>query len=99
MARPKGAPKVGGRVKGTPNKIKLGIRMKMSDFIIDHFNDFVKYWEELPKDSPAKFSTYINVLKYVLPPIAAEPLSEEGTESTAASAISKSIEDLKNASK
>lgn len=96
MARPKGAPKVGGRVKGTPNKIKLEIRMKMSDFIIDHFNDFVKYWEELPKDSPAKFSTYINVLK---PPIAAEPLSEEGTESTAASAISKSIEDLKNASK
>ena len=39
MARPKGAPKVGGRVKGTPNKIKLEIRMKMSDFIIDHFND------------------------------------------------------------
>ena len=98
MARPKGAPKVGGRVKGTPNKIKLEIRMKMSDFIIDHFSDFVKYWEELPKDSPAKFSTYINVLKYVLPPIAAEPLSEEGTEATA-SAISKSIEDLKNASK
>ena len=95
MARPKGAPKVGGRVKGTPNKIKLEIRM---NFIIDHFSDFVKYWEELPKDSPAKFSTYINVLKYVLPPIAAEPLSEEGTESTA-SAISKSIEDLKNASK
>ena len=93
MARPKGAPKVGGRVKGTPNKIKLEIRMKMSDF-----SEFVKYWEELPKDSPAKFSTYINVLKYVLPPIAAEPLSEEGTESTA-SAISKSIEDLKNASK
>ena len=88
MARPKGAPKVGGRVKGTPNKIKLEIRIKMSDFIIDH----------LPKESPAKFSTYINVLKYVLPPIAAEPFSEEGMESTA-SAISKSIEDLKNASK
>ena len=63
MARPKGAPKVGGRVKGTPNKIKLEIRMKMSDFIIDHFNDFVKYWEELPKDSPAKFSTYIKCAK------------------------------------
>ena len=98
MARPKGASKVGGRVKGTPNKIKLEIRIKMSDFIIAHFSDFVKYCEELPKESPAKFSTYINVLKYVLPPIAAEPFSEEGMESTA-SAISKSIEDLKNASK
>ena len=98
MARPKGAPKVGGRVKGTPNKIKLEIRIKMSDFIIDHFSDFVKYWEELPMESPAIFSTYINVLKYVLPPIAAEPFSEEGMESTV-SAISKSIEDLKNASK
>lgn len=93
MPRPKGLPKTGGRVKGTPNKIKLEVRLKIADFIIGNFPDFVKEWKALPPGSPVKFNTYVNLMKYVIPPVAAEQAEE--TKNEIASAISKSINDLK----
>lgn len=97
MARQLGAPKVGGRVVGTPNKIKMEVRIALADFIKGNFADFKRIWRALPDDNPTKIKTYVDVLKYILPPLQPEDLSVYDNH-TAANAIAKSVADVVNAS-
>ena len=53
MARPKGSPKVGGRVKGTPNKLTAGIKEAIRDAL--EIAGGVDYLVGVARDNPAVF--------------------------------------------
>ena len=83
-------PRIGGRQKGTPNKVSKGTKEKLADFINDNFDEFVEAWKSLPSTNPYKLSTFVQVLKLVIP----VPREDDGKEDERASAIRKSIEDI-----
>lgn len=67
MARQKndGKGRMGGRKKGTPNKVTKDTRTAISLFIDEHFEEFMTEWGTLePRD---KCEVYIKMCKFVLP--------------------------------
>lgn len=60
MARPKGSPKVGGRVKGTPNKMTAAVK----DMILQALNEAhkdggVAYLKDQAAKNPTAFLTLV----------------------------------------
>jgi len=62
---PKGLPKSGGRVAGTPNKTDE-IKNKIRLFLNTNFEKAIETWEKI--DCPKqKFDAYVSVMPYVYP--------------------------------
>lgn len=72
MPRQKGDGKgrLGGRQKGTPNKITGDLREAIRDFTTGNFHDFVKSWKEI-KIPKYKCDVYVAMCKFVLPTLTA----------------------------
>ena len=83
-------PRIGGRQKGTPNKVRKGTRERLIEFVNENIDEFISSWRSLPATNPYKLSTFVQVLKLVVSP----PKDDEGNEDERASAIRKSIEDI-----
>ena len=69
MAKPKGSPKVGGRVKGRPNKVTAPIREKFQQLLDEYgIDEMVKDLRALP---PKDRMTIIAALaEYIVPKLA-----------------------------
>ena len=69
MAKPKGSPKVGGRVKGTPNKVTAPIREKFQQLLDEYgIDEMVKDLRELsPKD---RMTIISGLAEYIVPKLA-----------------------------
>lgn len=69
MAKPKGSPKVGGRVKGTPNKVTAPIREKFEQLLDQYGID--QMVKDLRALSPKDRMTIISGLaEYIVPKLA-----------------------------
>lgn len=65
MARPKGSPKLGGRQKGTPNKITQSTKEWLNDFLTGKREQVERDFMDLsPKD---RINAYEKLLQYVTP--------------------------------
>ena len=83
-------PRIGGRQKGTKNKVSKATKERLVEFVMDNMDEFIEAWKALPATNPAKLTTFVQVLKLVVP----VPKEDEEEEDERASAIRKSIEDL-----
>lgn len=77
MARPKGSPKLGGRVAGTPNKVTQEARQAIAMFVdqnahrLTEWLDRVANGDENNKPNPAKaFELFQSVVEYHVPKLA-----------------------------
>ena len=60
MAREKGSPKLGGRKKGTPNKVTADIRQRIKTFVENEFDSVVADFSGLEaKDKVALFERFL----------------------------------------
>lgn len=66
MPRPKGQPKVGGRKKGTPNKVAKDLRERIRLFLDEKWPEAVEAWETIDKPGE-KLRLYIDLSRFVLP--------------------------------
>ena len=57
--------KLGGRAKGTPNKVTLDLRLRISDFLSTNFATLEAKMLELEPDAYCR--TYTALLPYVMP--------------------------------
>ena len=65
MARAKGSPKLGGRKKGTPNKVTADIKQRIKQFIENEFDNVVVDFGKLEvRDKVALFERF---LSYAVP--------------------------------
>jgi hypothetical protein len=61
--------KTGGRQKGTPNKLSVSLREKISEFVEDETESIL---EEIAKlEGREKLEMYFKLLRYVMPPMQA----------------------------
>ena len=66
MPRPKGQPKIGGRKKGTPNKVSKDLRERIRLFLDEKWPEAVEAWETIDKPGE-KLRLYIDLSRFVLP--------------------------------
>lgn len=66
MPRPKGQPKIGGRKKGTPNKVAKDLRERIRLFLEEKWPEAVETWESIDKPGE-KLRLYIDLSRFVLP--------------------------------
>lgn len=69
----KGNPKTGGRQKGTPNKIKDGLREKIKNFAEENFEEVIEAWRTI-EEPDKKLKAYIDICAYALPKLQAVQL-------------------------
>ena len=71
MARPKGdgRGRLGGRVKGTPNKTTSERKKRITEFIEGHWDEFEAAFKKL--DPKEMCSTYMGMMQYYAPKLAA----------------------------
>ena len=110
MARAKGSPKLGGRKKGTPNKVTADIKHRIKQFIENEFDDVVVGFGKLEaRDKVALFERF---LSYAVPKMAQVDITTQvaaeyaelerllrNAPDDAVTAIVKKIEELKEISK
>ena len=76
MPRPKGdgRGRLGGRAKGTPNKVNKGRRELIAQFLDDNWGEFVDLYK---KSTPAKKQEiYMEMLPYTTPKLQAIEMKE-----------------------
>lgn len=66
MPRPKGQPKIGGRKKGTPNKVSKDLRERIRLFLDEKWPEAIETWETIDKPGE-KLRLYIDLSRFVLP--------------------------------
>jgi hypothetical protein len=59
--------KVGGRKKGSPNKITRDLKKSITDFLECNFDNFQNWFNEL--DASEKTKIYLSLLEYSVPKI------------------------------
>ena len=69
----KGQPKTGGRQKGTPNKVKDGLRERISNFAEENFDEVVEAWKQI-QEPDKKIKAYNDICAYALPKLQAVQL-------------------------
>lgn len=69
MARIKGSPKSGGRVKGTPNKLTMPIRDALAQFIYGKLGELPEIWDNL--EPQHKIECLSKLMPYVAPKLEA----------------------------
>lgn len=77
MARPKGQPKLGGRAKGTPNKVTTEARAAIAQFVDGNAHRLAEWLDAVAsgshngKPDPAKaFELFQSVVEYHIPKLA-----------------------------
>lgn len=76
MAKPKGSPKVGGRVKGTPNKVTAPIREKFQQLLDGYGID--KMLKDLESLKPKERLDIVSGLaEFVIPKLARTEVKNE----------------------
>lgn len=65
MGAHKGHKKMGGRQKGSSNKVTGELRNRIKDFLDNKFEEVLKSWDKL--DPPKKIALYERFMNYVLP--------------------------------
>lgn len=78
MARPKGQPKLGGRVKGVPNKMTHSIRDMLAAFVSEKVQELPTLWDRL--EDKEKIDCLAKMMPYVAPKL--ESVSLNGGENT-----------------
>lgn len=61
-----GRGRLGGRVKGVPNKSTKEMRDTISKFVEENFDEFTKSWKTI-KPPDKQCAVYIDLLKYAIP--------------------------------
>ena len=61
-----GRGRLGGRAKGTPNKVTKELRERAKEFTDGHFDEFVSAWKMI-EDPKEKCDIYLKITKFVLP--------------------------------
>lgn len=69
----KGQPKTGGRKKGTPNKVKDGLREKIQNFAEENFDEVIRVWHEIAEPEK-KIKAYNDICAYAIPKLQAVQL-------------------------
>ncbi len=95
MGRPKGdgRGRLGGRSKGTPNKVTGDLRAAIKEFAEDNFGEFIKSWKEI-KSPKYKCDVYVALCKFVLPTLSSVDMNaqiEQKTFSDELEELSKEI--------
>ena len=82
MARRKGdgLGRIGGRAKGTPNKVTKEMRELISKFLDGHWDDFVDMYENADVDK--KLDIYMGLMPYATPKMASVEYHEESKPKT-----------------
>lgn len=76
VGRPKGAPKCGGRVKGTPNKATADARAAIGKFVDDNAGRLQGWLDRIAEKDPEKaFSLFQSVIEYHVPKLARTELT------------------------
>ena len=72
MARPKndGRGRIGGRSKGTPNKVTVERRARVASFIEDNWDDFLENYKAI-KEPQKKCDIFMSMMGYYAPKLAA----------------------------
>lgn len=91
MGRQKGdgRGRLGGRSKGTPNKMTVDLREAIREFVDGNFNEFVKTWKDI-KIPKYKCDIYIALCKFVLPTLSAVNMNAQVEQKT----FSEELEEL-----
>lgn len=74
-----GRGRLGGRKKGTPNKVTKDLREFMKNFAVDNFNEFMRDWRSL-ENKKEKCDIYIKCCNYVLPKLCSMELDAQVQE-------------------
>lgn len=91
MARPKGTPKTGGRVKGTPNKVTYSLKEWINSLIRRNQKQIELDLEEIePKE---RLQILLKLLEYIIPKAKAET-EEQVNSNSQISLIQQTINDL-----
>ena len=87
----KGAPKTGGRKKGTPNKVTSDLRARIAAFLDERWEDAVEAWGQI--DSPAsKVRLYIDLASFCLPRM--QSISMDATVMKKESSVEDDLKEL-----
>lgn len=83
MGRQKGdgRGRLGGRRKGTPNKVTGDLRAAIKEFAEDNFDEFIKSWKEI-KIPKCKCDVYVALCKFVLPTLSSVDMSAQLEQKT-----------------
>jgi hypothetical protein len=65
MPRQKGAPKTGGRRKGTPNKTTADLKNWVFEFVSNNLEEFKSKFKDLEKEQ--QITIVMKLLPYILP--------------------------------
>lgn len=95
MARRKGdgLGRVGGRKKGTPNKITAEFREMIKKFTADNYKNFIDDWTKIT-DKEKKCRIYIEMVKFVLPSLSSVSLENNVKVDTTVSRIRQMRDDM-----
>ncbi len=91
MSRPKGMPKTGGRVKGTPNKENAPLKEAIRN-IVEGNVDKVIQMMNLIADPKDYVYLYLKLCEYVIPKQASVSMSMDGKKSDLKSELEKLAE-------
>lgn len=95
MARRKGdgLGRVGGRKKGTPNKVTAEFREMIKKFATENYENFIDDWTKIT-DKEKKCRLYIEMVKFVLPSLSSVSLENNVKVDTTVSRIRQMRDDI-----
>lgn len=64
-----GKGRLGGRVKGTPNKVTKVTKEMVQEFLDENFEEAMVAWHKIDKPG-VKFAAYLKMMEFVLPKMA-----------------------------
>ena len=64
-----GKGRLGGRTKGTPNKVTKVTKEMVQDFLDENFEEAIAAWHSIDK-SGVKFMAFLKMMEFVLPKMA-----------------------------
>lgn len=93
MARSKddGRGRLGGRAKGTPNKVTTELRDKFREFVQDNFETFKEEWEEL--EAKDKCKVFLDICKFVVPALTSVELNDKTEQNSEIEEILRQLRD------
>ena len=76
MARPKGSPKIGGKIKGTPNKATSQAREAIAQFVEGNITRLNNWLDDIADSSPKDaFNCFMSVIEYHIPKLQRQEVS------------------------
>lgn len=88
--------RIGGRQKGTPNKVTKGLRENFLKFCEDNYSEFCAEWGKI-RDPEKKCSIFIAMAKFVLPSLTSVDFNGKTEVTSSLSAKLRELRDSENA--